>query len=408
MRFIFPLLFLSFVLGVPVDEQRKKCAAVYPSPPPNGSNATTTTVNAGTTTTTVVDTTKTPVTGTGKTTDTNPADAQPGTRTGTGTGIQGALAKVLGRQSRYIDTFTIKLQIFKFKSTTLNYENTTNEHIRDLVQRVQNIYSKNSYGQVKIEYDIYNDWITYNPAEAHGKTAERQSGIKQKYPNLHFVFIMNGQLGGGIAGLEGGRYLFLPETVNEFVFSHELGHSIGFSHSNVLGVKYDYADSISIMANGPDPEFPLFPAAYRQFAGWLADSAVVLIENRVSKSVTIHEIYSSSASDVIAIAYKPSDASKFYTRPNDQYERQSNVLYAEYYSRRIKGPKNTKILESKVYVRVTNAPMPKNDKDDGVSSGTTLLATLGEGESYTAANLDGITITAKNFNSETAVVDVSW
>jgi hypothetical protein len=371
MRGIFSVLFLSFVLSVP---ERKKCGAVYPNSPPTNSPAT------------------------------NLGSGKPST--GTGTGIQGSLAQVLGRQSKYIDTFNPILKIFKFKEQRLPYEKTTNEHIEDIVKKLQEIYSKNSYGQVKIDYEIYNDWVMYNPSETQAVTAEKQSGIKQNYPNTHFVFILNWDKKDGWGGLEGGRYLFMPEQFHQYSLAHELGHSIGFYHSTKLNDGDDYADRLSIMGNGPDPDAPLFPAPFRQFAGWLADTAIVLIDYKVPKSVTLHEIYTSSASDVISIEYKRRDESKYYTRPKDDLH--PYVLYAEYYTYHKNGPKGTKIAESKIFIRVANAPMPRNDKDDGVILGTTLLATLGEGESYTDNKLDGITITAKNFNSASAVVDVSW
>jgi hypothetical protein len=213
----------------------------------------------------------------------------------------------------------------------------------------------------------------------------KQSGIKENLPNTHFVFFINGQT----YGLEGGRYLFVPENCPPFMFAHELGHSIGFLHA-LLGDD-EYGDKYSLMGGGLE----LIPAPNRQFARWLSDGAVILLDSLTPVSITIKEIVTSSAIDVIGIAYK---STHYYQKGQDRF----NVLYAEYYryEKSVKIGKTTqKVKEGKVIVRAVTSG------NDIVR--TLLLAVLGDGESYVDNTLDNIRVSVHGMEESLVTIDIS-
>jgi hypothetical protein len=307
------------------------------------------------------------------------------------------LGTVLGRgplvQFNGMDARNIHFRFFKVKSTQNPTERITDDDIRNLVNRASAFYTKSSYGKVKFTYDIYGGWLTTKVPTSPLLGVDGHPEIQLELPNVRNVFVskdsFRSDAGISLANniIFESRNLQISLLSSNDGFEHEIGHTLAMAHS-YNNRDDQYGDSYSLMASGS-----VLTAPYRQFQGYLADSQVTLLESKTRTTVTIKNIDSSTATDVVAVAYKSTTA-QLSTEPRGPYKAWlmnnpyiKNAIYVEYES-------------GVVNVRAATT--------NNLFMSTSLLATLSNGQSYTDRTIDGITVTAHIVDASTASVDISF
>ena len=216
-------------------------------------------------------------------------------------------------------------------------------HVEQLRDSLIDAYDKYSYGKLTLEVDytwppvrIPKSVTEYDPVDsfvrvrADALQAARDEGYQPENYDREVLFCFGVWSGGGHGWL---RTAWMPHTL-ETVLHHELGHTLGWGHSNFwlgdptgAGVEVNRGDIFDTMGTGLDyttlrHACPFF----RMRAGWLPESMIERVQTSGSYTLTDLEDPDSGVGPVALVVRQDADEEYWIFRRSAVEELRNGVV----------------------------------------------------------------------------------